>query len=254
MYQEERLYHIMGLLKERKVLSRTEIMEQLNISRDTARRDILKLVDQGLVYRTHGGITLPAIRTRIGTYKERLSINSELKMKLGKAAAKYIHEGDLCFLDVATTIQSMCPFINMKSDIYTHSIDNVELLADNPLPSVHILPGELNRINRYFFGSETITHLHDLNFDVAFLGAGALTEEGIFVRDSEDAYIKRAAVEKAAFTCLVSDAEKLLVRSTHRAVPLTKIDLLITTRPISAEFEKALKKAGTDLEIVESDN
>ena len=61
MYQEERIYKILKLLREKKSLSNQEIMEKFNISRDTARRDILKLVDEGVAVRTHGGITKPEL-------------------------------------------------------------------------------------------------------------------------------------------------------------------------------------------------
>ena len=45
MYQEERLYQIMNLLRKKKSLSKQEIMSTFNISRDTARRDIICLVE-----------------------------------------------------------------------------------------------------------------------------------------------------------------------------------------------------------------
>jgi DeoR/GlpR family transcriptional regulator of sugar metabolism len=48
MYQEERLYQIMNLLRKKKSLSKQEIMSTFNISRDTARRDIICLVEQSL--------------------------------------------------------------------------------------------------------------------------------------------------------------------------------------------------------------
>lgn len=79
MYQEERLYEILNILREKTVLSNKEIMETFNISRDTARRDIVRLVDEGVAIRTHGGIAVPSIRTEIKDYKSRLSINSEEK-------------------------------------------------------------------------------------------------------------------------------------------------------------------------------
>ncbi|VDG72928.1 DeoR family transcriptional regulator [Clostridium carnis] len=58
MYQEERIYKILKLLREKKSLSNQEIMEKFNISRDTARRDILKLVDEGVAVRTHNVVNL----------------------------------------------------------------------------------------------------------------------------------------------------------------------------------------------------
>ena len=59
MYQEERLYQIMNLLRKKKSLSKQEIMSTFNISRDTARRDILCFMRRKIALRTHGGITLP---------------------------------------------------------------------------------------------------------------------------------------------------------------------------------------------------
>ena len=41
MYQEERIQQIQQLLEGRKRLSKKEIMEEFQISSDTARRDIL---------------------------------------------------------------------------------------------------------------------------------------------------------------------------------------------------------------------
>ena len=47
-----------------------EIMDQFHISRDTARRDIVRLVSENLAVRTHGGITLNDVH-QIGNYQTR---------------------------------------------------------------------------------------------------------------------------------------------------------------------------------------
>ena len=46
MYQEERIYEILKMLKDKKTLSIHEIISIFEISRDTARRDIVKLVNE----------------------------------------------------------------------------------------------------------------------------------------------------------------------------------------------------------------
>lgn len=58
VYQEERIYKILEILKAKKTMTNQEIMDQFHISRDTARRDIVRLVNENLAVRTHGGITL----------------------------------------------------------------------------------------------------------------------------------------------------------------------------------------------------
>ena len=53
MYQEERIYKILEILKAKKTMTNQEIMDQFHISRDTARRDIVRLVNENLAVRTH---------------------------------------------------------------------------------------------------------------------------------------------------------------------------------------------------------
>lgn len=95
MYQEERLYQIMNLLRKKKSLSKQEIMSTFNISRDTARRDIICLVEQKIALRTHGGITLPTVQLR-QSFKERANLKNSNKDLLGKVASSYIKKK--CYL------------------------------------------------------------------------------------------------------------------------------------------------------------
>lgn len=81
MYQEERIYKILEILKDKKTMTNQEIMDQFHVSRDTARRDIVRLVNENLAIRTHGGITLNNVH-QIGSYQIRKQENEEIKMKL----------------------------------------------------------------------------------------------------------------------------------------------------------------------------
>ena len=56
MYQEERLLKILEYLNYSNNLSVHEICKMFTISRDTARRDIVKLVDKGVVIRLMEGL------------------------------------------------------------------------------------------------------------------------------------------------------------------------------------------------------
>lgn len=172
MYQEERLYQIMNLLRKKKSLSKQEIMSTFNISRDTARRDIICLVEQKIALRTHGGITLPTVQLR-QSFKERANLKNSNKDLLGKVASSYIKKNAICYLDTSTTVQYMCKYIKEKSTIYSNSIDIIEQLKDNAALDLHLLGGKLNPVNRYFYGSETLATLDNIRFDIAFLGAAS---------------------------------------------------------------------------------
>jgi DeoR/GlpR family transcriptional regulator of sugar metabolism len=249
MYQEERLYEILNMLKEKTALSNKEIMETFNISRDTARRDIVRLVDEGAAIRTHGGIAIPSIQNEVKDYKSRLTINSEEKIRLGKYAIKYIASGQICFFDVSTTIQALCQCITENISIYTHSLDNMEILAEKEC-EVHLFGGKLQRKNRFLYGSGTISQIEDIHFDIAFLGAAAISTDGIYVVDYEDAFIKKKVAERTSFICVIADDEKFFKSSRFRAIPFSGIDLLITTKEPPQEIKKQMEDAGTIIEIV----
>ena len=99
VYQEERIYKILEILKTKKTMTNQEIMDQFHISRDTARRDIVRLVSENLAVRTHGGITLNDVH-QIGNYQTRKQENEEIKNEIGKTAVSLIENNKVIFLSI----------------------------------------------------------------------------------------------------------------------------------------------------------
>lgn len=185
------------LLEEKEVLSSQEIMEAFRISRDTARRDIVKLSEKGAVIRTHGGIALPQINNIIEEYKGRQQLNVASKKRIGKAAAELIKQGQVCFFDVSTTVCFLCANLIKPSVIYTNSMDNLSILVEKENIEVCAVGGNINRKNRFSYGGEAREQLMKIRFDAAFLGAAAISEDGIYFEEKEDADVKRIAASQS---------------------------------------------------------
>ncbi|WP_435541451.1 DUF977 family protein, partial [Bacillus paralicheniformis] len=83
MYQEERLISIIDYLKEHKRISVEQICSLFGVSRDTARRDLVKLQEQGAIIRTRGGAILPTVHDEVKDYSGRLGMVSEEKSMIG---------------------------------------------------------------------------------------------------------------------------------------------------------------------------
>jgi len=246
MYQEERLYQILNLLREKKSLSKQEIMETFQISRDTARRDIICLVEEGLALRTHGGITLPAIQVKRG-YKERANLQLDKKNQLGRMAAAYVKRNAICYLDSSTTVQYMCNYIKEKTIIYSNSIDIIEQMQDNKNIELHILGGKLNSVDRFIYGSETLAMLDNIHFDIAFLGTTSITEDGLYTSDNEDAAIKRALIKNSALVCVLADSGKFFFQPSFRFAKLSDVDIVLTTKMPPKSIITALAKSNCSL-------
>ena len=225
MYQEERIYKILEILKTKKTMTNQEIMDQFHISRDTARRDIVRLVSENLAVRTHGGITLNDVH-QIGNYQTRKQENEEIKNEIGKTAVSLIENNKVIFFDTSTTVAALCQYVESDIEAYSHSLDNIEILSNHCL--CQMIGGTYFKKNRYMYGSQTLNTLDQIYFDLCFVGVAAIMEDGIYVEEFEDAAIKRKLARRSQNVCLVADHSKFNKKSTYKALDFQDIDVFIT--------------------------
>lgn len=248
MYQEERLARLTELLNEQKTLSNQEVMEALGVSRDTARRDIIQLVDMGVAKRTHGGITVNHLNLEIMSYKERLSENHQQKQVIAQYAQAYLQDKQLCFFDVSTTIELLCARVPAGINAYTNSLRNMLALQMTEC-TVHLVGGKLNRTNQYLYGGETLQQLESIHFDIVFLGAASIHENGIYAEDAEDTSLKRKLIQNCNTVCLLADHSKFFKRSKYLIARLEQIDMLITDSLPPSNIMQSIEQAGVQLEV-----
>lgn len=238
MYQEERLLKILEYLNEHNYMSIHDICEMFNVSRDTARRDIVKLINQGTAIRTHGGISLPILKNTIKEYRERVEAYSEEKKGIAKKALEFIEEGKHYFFDVSTIVSFLAQEISKSIWVLTHSLDNIEILSEKEEVEVHSIGGCLNKKNRFFYKSDCENYLDRIRFDTAIIGAASITEDGIYYVDEEDALIKQAAIKKSSIVIVLTEYEKFKCLSYYKGVNWDQIDIIITDKtPPSVFFD-----------------
>lgn len=244
MYQEERQLKILDYLNENINMSVHDICELLDVSRDTARRDILKLIEKGAAIRTHGGISLPVIRNTIEAYKERVLKYSTEKKDIANKALEFINEKEHYYFDVSTTVCYLAELIDKKITVVTHSLDNIQILSENHKVNICSTGGAFNKNNRFFYGDDAKTYIENRFFDVAFLGAGAIMQDGVYLIDEEDAVIKQTVIRRARKVIVLADSKKFNILSYYKGVSWDQIDVIITDKNPPAIF----------LDIIEDNN
>ncbi len=161
MYQEERLISIIDYLKERKRISVEQICSLFGVSRDTARRDLVKLQEQGAIIRTRGGAILPTVHDEVKDYSGRLGMVSEEKSMIGKAAASLIREGDRMILDASTTVQSCAEHLpDVNCTIITNSINLAEVLSSRKGADIHLLGGSFKKSTAFCTAPPSLKSCH----------------------------------------------------------------------------------------------
>ena len=91
MNQITRQRQLLQRLEQVRQMSIADVMSALGVSRDTARRDIVALTDQGLAQRTHGGLQVLNFGARIPSYADRLHQFDAVKTGLAELVLSLIH-------------------------------------------------------------------------------------------------------------------------------------------------------------------
>ncbi|AZS15262.1 DeoR/GlpR transcriptional regulator [Paenibacillus lutimineralis] len=240
MFQEDRLLKILDYLKQKKSMSVGDICSFFQVSRDTARRDIVKLVQEGVVVRTHGGVALPELQKELSSYQERLIDESTSKNYIGEHGAKLIRDHETVFLDVSTTVQFVAEHIQAKQiTAVTHSIDNVGILSKREDLSIYVLGGYLHTRNRLLYGPSVIDKISEIRADKAFIGATAIQPDGLYYPYEEDVRVKREMARRSDQVILVVDHTKFTVKSRFK-LDFDYVDVIVTDQSIPVEMKEML--------------
>ncbi|KEK24583.1 DeoR/GlpR family DNA-binding transcription regulator [Bacillus gaemokensis] len=252
MNQDERLIKITEYLNEHKTMSLKMMCELFYVSRDTARRDIVKLTNETAMVRTHGGVAIPSFHHKISDYLNREGKEAEYKEGIGQKAASLVKDNEIIYLDVSTTVNCMASFLEANNvTVVTNSIDTVNRLASTTNVNIHILGGQLNKQSRHVTGFAAMEKLKDYHFDKVFIGAPGLTEDGVYYAFEEDIYFKRELVKQTNEVFLLIDATKFNQRQNFKALQLEAIDTIITNDSVPDCLGGVVKNYGIEVMLGE---
>ncbi|MEB5907156.1 DeoR/GlpR family DNA-binding transcription regulator [Enterococcus hirae] len=245
MNQQKRLMIIMERLEKEKSLTLQDIMQLTGVSRDTARRDTIKLTDSNLVIRTYGGISLANSFNKIDGYLGRTDQELQVKKQIAKEASKLLLKKQTVYLDVSTTISLLPQYLaNRNINLaVTNSIDIADqFLKTTSIPTT-ILGGTLNRESRSVTGGYPIWELTKYRFDSSFLSCAGINNQGIYYAHEEDIAMKQAVREKSNKVVLLCDHTKINLSHNYLVYSFEEIDYLITDKKIPEELVVRIGKS-----------
>ncbi|MCA0755949.1 DeoR/GlpR family DNA-binding transcription regulator [Paenibacillus sp. N4] len=251
MFQEERIAAIMEHLKQHERIDIKEICRLFDVSRDTARRDLLKMEELGLILRTHGGAVLPKKTKEVYEYKERLGRESGEKHEIANLAASLIKTGDFIMMDASTTVQFAAEQLSAENIVVvTNSIDIADVLSKKEKVRTCLLGGELHSQHRFLFGQSTIAKLADYHANKLFLGACGITANGLSYPHEEDGAVKREMIRRADQVIVLADHTKFGEQMFYKIAELDAVDLLITDKKPNEAMMATLIEHQVELLVV----
>lgn len=239
MLIEERKNRILSLLKEREVVTIPELIDSLQVSEATIRRDLAYLDSINALKRVHGGATAIKKSLNEPTYNEKQIINVDDKKAIAKYAASLVEDGDSIYLDAGTTTYEMVPYLEGKRIIVvTNGLKHIELLIESNIEA-YIIGGKIKSSTKAVVGIEAIRNLDRYKFDKSFLGMNGIhLIHGYTTPDAEECALKEIAIKAAKESYVLVDESKFGQQYFMKVASLEKASIITSAVENLGEYSK----------------
>lgn len=253
---EERRRLIVNYVEEHGRATVEELAARFSTSAVTIRADLEALARIAAIARSHGG-ALPigqptASDTPLNIKETRWHAQ---KLRIGKAAAQLIQDGETIILDSgSTTVEIARQIRQMKFEsltVITNALNIALELSGLPQIRVMMLGGLLRQTSYSLVGPDAEQTLARLSADRLFLGVDGLDPVvGVTTPDPLEAALNALMIRVSRETIAVLDASKLGQRSLSVITPVGKLHKVITDTSAPAEMIEALRTAGVGVMLV----
>lgn len=251
MLAVERHRLICEMLDKNGTVSISELNERLDVSVETIRRDFLELERQGRLRRIHGGAVSLGNIKKMGTRLSRMSEFSEEKAELSEFACSLISEGDLIAIDSGSTGIKFSESLvkNFKElTVITNSLDNFEVLKQNPGIKIILAGGIYDEAENTFYGHTTIEMIKSYHVSKCFIFPYAVSlRYGISGYGGYMADIQRAYIEISDKTIVLADSDKIEKNAFEKLCDIERSFTYVTDSKISDLIVSEYSEYGIDL-------
>jgi len=236
----------------------SDLVESLDVSEMTVRRDITELDRAGLVRRVHGGAVAPEAAGRPTDepgFEAKSTWATGQKEAIAVLAAATVEPGQAVALSGGTTTHLLAQRIAADPALRPLTV------VTNSLPVAHtlhraapgagaldvILTGGSRTPSDALVGPVADTALTTLRVDRLFLGVHGLDESGLMTPNLAEAATDRALLGCAAAVTVLADHTKWGVVGLARIAPLTAVDVLVSDDGLPWPARAVLADAGCTL-------
>ncbi|MBA0166599.1 MULTISPECIES: DeoR/GlpR family DNA-binding transcription regulator [Pectobacterium] len=245
MLEETRLHRIQALLSTLNQVSTEKIIQHLGVSRETVRRDIVKLEAAGALRRVHGGIVATTQEPEL-PLSVRNTVREKEKQAIARAAVQQLKAGQTLFIDAGSTTSLLADeLLSMPGmTVITNSLTVAQKLTATESVAHHsviLLGGYMGASAQATSGDITINELQRYRADVALLSpVGVAVASGASSFAHHEAAIARAMVQHARTRMILADHSKIGTTSRVVYATLPEIDMIVTDATSADNPELAL--------------
>lgn len=227
---------IINLLAERDIVYMDELIQHLDVSFSTLRRDLRELEQTGKINLLHGGGVQLNRKNIELSISAKINLNKEAKARIAIKACSYIQDNDVIFLDPSSTTLQMIPYlVNRKITVVTNGIYHISQLAARQIPCI-MIGGSIKQSTNSCIGPLAEASLRGLNFNKCFLGSNGFGKvSGITNHDINEYTIKRIAMDQSGEAYFLLDSSKYNVVTMIKVASLNEAFIITDKQPSGLE-------------------
>ncbi|MBR6284761.1 MAG: DeoR/GlpR transcriptional regulator [Muribaculaceae bacterium] len=250
--KEKRHAAIIDLLLKTGSVQVAYLVEELNVSSVTIRKDLSELEKQGKLFRSHGKAILinPHITNRSVSDKEKIA--PDAKRLIGHEAARLIDRNDSILIASGSTVHALARCIQPihRLTVVSASLVVSEILALNENIDIIQLGGMLRHSSLSVVGQYSEQVLGQFSFSKLYLGVDGIDlDYGITTTDMREAELNQKMMAAAQKTIVLADSSKFGRRGFAKISDMEQVDVIITDDGISPQNVHAVEELGIDLII-----
>ncbi|WP_166984037.1 DeoR/GlpR family DNA-binding transcription regulator [Paramicrobacterium fandaimingii] len=262
MNRSDRLMAVLDLLAENGQIEVDDVVEALEVSPATVRRDLDTLAEQNLLTRTRGGAVGHSVSYDLPLRYKR-GQRADEKAAIARVASELVTPGSVVGLCGGTTSTAVASELAARGDLHdpqgdagltvvTNAINIASQLALRPHIKVVVSGGVVHARSYELTGPYADEMLSKLSIDMAFIGVNGIdVEQGATVHDEGEARVNQLMAERAKHAVIVADSQKIGRRAFASVAPLDAFDMLITDAGADSDTIAAFTERGIDVRIAE---
>lgn len=229
MLKEERHRYIIDRINRDSRIYVTALSEELKVSDDTLRRDLVELENLGLLTKVHGGAVAKSdISIK---FLERLNTSTSIKQEMAAKLVPLFKEGDVILIDGGTSnLEVMRQLPKDKNfTVYTNCLPIASEVSSYPKVDLVLLGGTV------FSSSQTTIGVSVFQVVQPSIRIGSLSgvsdihpQKGLTTSDREEAVIKRCMLKQGGKRVILATGEKLNTARNYHVASLAEIDYIVT--------------------------
>ena len=252
MLAERRRALILEALARHGSVTVTGLYRRLKVSRETIRRDIMRLDAANKLRKTHGGaLSLDTVEPAVA---DRMEINIEGKRAIAREAAEMVPDGASVILDCGSTLLCLAEILvaRRRLTVHTNDFQVAERLAGRNDNRVFLCGGEVAGNQGATFGRDATNMLAGYFADLAFVSPAVVSDHPwLMDYTREAAALHETMIASARAVVLLVDSTKFGRTAPARVAATMRAQTLITDANPPAPLMRALKTIADKIVVAE---